>query len=866
MAYQIPKLPTDTPELDKLRLTRPALRPQEEELSEAGKGARAFVDETQALGGGLVALGAQGVKKFAPDAALPALDSASEWGMDVYQRNMEEATAGRQAPKVADLRDIKSIGDFGNWAAYQGTKGLGTLATIALSGGVTGAVAKAGLKEGAKRALRAKTAQQLAKVGATAAQRQAAAATVNFARAAGASAGAFGLEAGSAFGQNVQEGVRPEDAVLPAITVGAINAALELTPFGIAAKYLKLDKDVFSLGIRNAIKGDTKLLEKAKSLAHVAKSAGKAAGAGVLTEGLTEGVQELVQMAGERWAKDENVFGKLSDDQLWQVANAAAAGGLIGGGVGGVVGGTRGAVERNEAQKIYAGLKAQQQKKDETEKKAETEAAPEAGPTPPAGPVGPTPPTLPETFPGQPVPLTPAQLEVGVEGAPQQPLGPGAEVAVGPAITGPEVEQQRKDANAAALERLKQAAAEGRIGNIPPHPVTGTVLPTPEEVKAAAETQATLPAAPEEVLGVSTEAGLGEAAPLGTYTPSAFIAERGITRPPDNFVPTHEAPDGTPLMATEEPDMYVDATGGLVTETYATPVVEETEDGLRMQGQEVGGPEAPAGVGEAAPGVVAPPAGVVEETTGVGEPTPIAEGVTATQPPVAPPDVSNLVPEETPDAQQDQEATQPDGDVQQPAGPQEGEGQVPAAEGGEGVPVRGQEEEAEGVVAPKPRETYADVLARETVEAKKRYEDLRTKKREDEKKASTSPPVTLDLDLSKLNIPGFTPQEKPQFITRSYRSDTVRSKSGGNFRSERGAKQALTRRINAGELKTGPNIEYNIKNNGDDNWFIEVEETRTTELPGKEYMESATGTRKEKALNAKRSIWSLRQGLARKRH
>ncbi|WP_289460235.1 hypothetical protein, partial [Klebsiella pneumoniae] len=44
---------------------------------------------------------------------------------------------------------------------------------------------------------------------------------------------------------------------------------------------------------------------------YLAKQIAKGAGSGVAMEGVTEGLQELVQIAGDRWAKDTNLFDDL---------------------------------------------------------------------------------------------------------------------------------------------------------------------------------------------------------------------------------------------------------------------------------------------------------------------------------------------------------------------------------------------------------------------------------------------------------------------------------------------------------------------------------------------------------------------------
>jgi len=425
----------DLPPLEPIDVTK-----YQAPLSEFGKGIRAFADETQAQGGALVSMAAEGIKKVAPDIAVPSLDAAAQWGMDVYRENMEESVAGRQAPKVARIEDIKSVGDFGDWAAYQGTKGLGTVAGIALSGGVAGAAAKGALSVGVKQAMKevaGKAAErtltkQLGKEAVEKAAKRGAQA-VTGAQVGGATAAAFGLEGGSAFGQQVEEGVAPEDAVGPAATVGAINAALELTPFGVAARYLGLGKGQFKSGIRQTILNNQDLRKKAASLANVARKAAAGGAAGLAAEGLTEGIQELVQVAGERWAKDEDLFAKLDNEQLSQIANAMAVGALVGGTIGAPVGAARGTAEYSVAKQIEEEIK-----KREAEAAAAPPAAAEEGTTqaapaaiqpaggePAAGPV----PTVAEYFGAEP---DAGLTQAAPEAAGYQPTGFVSEAGIQP--------------------------------------------------------------------------------------------------------------------------------------------------------------------------------------------------------------------------------------------------------------------------------------------------------------------------------------------------------------------------------------------------------------------------------------------------
>jgi len=435
-------------------------------LSEVGKAARASVDEIQAMGGGAVALGAQALQSLTPDVIEPeAFERAKQWGLETYGENIEEA--GKYVPKIARIEDIDlgeegGMGRFADWAKFHGTKALGTVATMALGGGIGGMLAKQAVKGGVRRAARGALTKKLKKEAGLdlrkpgrqfdealkKAGKKEAADQITVQRAVrrgqvgGATVGAFGLEGGESFGQltapnqeysrakkvydanpnipmlqrwqnqtlyapiqnadgststhrmasaeidgrhivyptiqpidgklqqldnntalqralqqgdyvavsSAEEanwfasggykaitesgGISPEKALIPSLTVGAINAALELAPWGMAAKYLKLGQVL--------PKELAKTIKNSKQMSSLAVRVAKGAAAGMGTEGVTEGLQELVQMAGERWAKDEDIFSRLSDDQLSQIANAAAVGALVGGGMGGVVGPLKG--------------------------------------------------------------------------------------------------------------------------------------------------------------------------------------------------------------------------------------------------------------------------------------------------------------------------------------------------------------------------------------------------------------------------------------------------------------------------------------------------------------------------------------------
>lgn len=305
-------------------------------LGPIAKGAAAFANETQAVAGGAVALGAEALRTVAPGFAKPALASARDWGLGVSQRKLEEAQQPRYQPTVARVEDIKlgepgGVGRLGEWAAYQGTKGLLNVATMALggAGGAAAGVGKVALKEGVKQFAKNEVAKVAAKK---------AAVTGGIA---GGALTSFGMEGGESFAGGVASGTAPEAQVGPSLVVGALNAALDVVPAIAAAKYVGKSAEALK-GLRETILKDADLSKKA---VHLAKQVGKGAVAGVGAEGITEGLQELVQIAGDRWAKDTNIFDDLAPEQRSQILNAAAAGALTGGLLGGGAGAIRGGRE-----------------------------------------------------------------------------------------------------------------------------------------------------------------------------------------------------------------------------------------------------------------------------------------------------------------------------------------------------------------------------------------------------------------------------------------------------------------------------------------------------------------------------------------
>lgn len=327
--------------------------------SQFRRGLGAFADEMQATGYGLAALGAQGIEN-----AVGQNDVTSgirDWGIEGYKKNIEESHSGVNAPSVARLEDIKTATDAADWASYQLGKGLPMLGSLALTGGIGGAVGRLTAKEGIGAVVKSATGDVVKKTvesgalkavegqvitdGMKAAASKALRDRIETGAIAGGFTGSFGLEGGQSFGETVSSGVNPADAVKSAVAVGGINGALEFLPFYKVAKDIGLGSYA-KKKIGDIISETPELAIRAVKLAK--ELGGRAIGAGAegaAVEGITESLQELVSIAGERWAKNDPLFSELTSDDWSRIANAGVAGALVGSvaaGAGGTVVGPHG--------------------------------------------------------------------------------------------------------------------------------------------------------------------------------------------------------------------------------------------------------------------------------------------------------------------------------------------------------------------------------------------------------------------------------------------------------------------------------------------------------------------------------------------
>lgn len=304
-------------------------------MSEVGKSMAAFVDETKSLVHNAGALGAELLRSKTPfgDVFGDGLTEFRDEQLEAGAADAAHATEGRQAPKVAKIEDIKGVGDFGNWLAYQVPKGAANVALLATPAGLGRGVAALGVNAGVKGILKSevgdvvegavvtKGAQELAK--------KALAKRLNAGTIAGGLVGGSTFEAGNTYGEAARE-AGPEAGAMPAFVGGGVAGALEFMPLYAAAKSIGMGTYA-KTGIRKAFLEDKQL---GKAVVELARRATLAGGVGAGIEGVTEGLQELVGIASVRWAKKDPLFAELTDEDWSQVWNSVAAGAAVGGTLG----------------------------------------------------------------------------------------------------------------------------------------------------------------------------------------------------------------------------------------------------------------------------------------------------------------------------------------------------------------------------------------------------------------------------------------------------------------------------------------------------------------------------------------------------
>jgi hypothetical protein len=255
------------------------------------KGFDAGVDQAQAIGGGLTAL--------AGDAM--GIEPMREYGMEVFNRNMGEASLS--APEV-EFGDFQTLGDVANWAGYT----VGNLAPMMLPSLLSGGIGGLAVKPAANAAAKALATNMLAKGASEEAIKAATASLIAKRVAIGQAVGAYtasaGMESGSIYGDT-------EDAAVSTIH-GLIAGSFDALPVArILGKFGA--KDVAKEAIETSV---IRELFKQGTL-----------------EGGTEGIQTLVEQHAKYWVENDgkSLFANAQDIDWNEVIQATAAGALGGG-------------------------------------------------------------------------------------------------------------------------------------------------------------------------------------------------------------------------------------------------------------------------------------------------------------------------------------------------------------------------------------------------------------------------------------------------------------------------------------------------------------------------------------------------------
>jgi len=300
-------------------------RQREDDRFEFTKGLSAGIDQTQALGGGLLALAGSA---FGNDDLFYA-------GMDYYNEQMAEASESQA--DIGRIEDIDGFDDLLSWVSYTAGNALPSLATAVVGGGVGGVAARSA----GQAAIRGQAAEFAKKRVTDRAQDSfrkrvaddyAAAALSKRART-GAGIGAFATSAGMGAGESFTRILEEEGEEAPgvALVTGIASGGLDAIAPMRALKRIFPGRQYESVakGMAEAAQAKTPLYSRAL------KEMGKQAG----VEGITEGMQEIVQNVALEYVESNysdlaGAFQEaLFDESKYSAYVNAAAAGVVGGGV-----------------------------------------------------------------------------------------------------------------------------------------------------------------------------------------------------------------------------------------------------------------------------------------------------------------------------------------------------------------------------------------------------------------------------------------------------------------------------------------------------------------------------------------------------
>ena len=281
-------------------------KPKRSLLGEAGAGvAQTTFGLPQMVGG---------VTKLAGDAigseTVSALgkDAINYWGdkMKPY------------AAEVPSFTDIEDAGDAAKYVAHGVGALVPTVAASVVSGGIGAGLAKEGVKRAiAKEIVKRELKHEAVDLMAKGAVKETVKKAVTRGAIAGAGAASYGMEAGSIYTDQAEQGIKkPLRAALTAVPAAALDVIPELRLLSKIPAFKVLQEIPFF-----------KTAEGRNALVRGGKEA--------LKQGGAEGVTEFAQTLIERYGADKEAFSK---EGLLEAANAGILGGIGGGMMGGVAG------------------------------------------------------------------------------------------------------------------------------------------------------------------------------------------------------------------------------------------------------------------------------------------------------------------------------------------------------------------------------------------------------------------------------------------------------------------------------------------------------------------------------------------------
>ena len=220
--------------------------------------------------------------------------------------------------EVPSFTDVEDAGDAAKYVAHGVGALVPTVAASVVSGGIGAGLAKEGVKRAiAKEIVKRELKHEAVDLMAKGAVKETVKKAVTRGAIAGAGAASYGMEAGSIYTDQTEQGIeKPFKAALTAVPAAALDVIPELRILSKIPAFKVLQEIPFF-----------KTAEGRNALVRGGKEA--------LKQGGAEGVTEFAQTLIERYGADKEAFSK---EGLLEAANAGILGGIGGGMMGGVAG------------------------------------------------------------------------------------------------------------------------------------------------------------------------------------------------------------------------------------------------------------------------------------------------------------------------------------------------------------------------------------------------------------------------------------------------------------------------------------------------------------------------------------------------